>query len=97
MGRSLLRRISLFISGCAAQFSPRKWKLRVLTAGLLGKSTGDSSRKVSFAPPKDRGLTELQLRGQDFPSGPVVKNLPANEGDTVSIPSLGRSHMSQSR
>ena len=26
----------------------------------------------------------------DFPGGPVVKNLPANAGDTGSIPGLGR-------
>ena len=29
----------------------------------------------------------------DFPGGPVVKNLPANAGDTGSIPGPGRSHM----
>ena len=29
----------------------------------------------------------------DFPGGAVVKNLPANEGDTGSSPGLGRSHM----
>ena len=28
----------------------------------------------------------------DFPGGPVVKNLPANVGDTGSIPGPGRSH-----
>ena len=28
-----------------------------------------------------------------FPSGSVLKNLPANAGDTDSIPGLGRSHM----
>ena len=32
-------------------------------------------------------------RGRGFPGGSVVKNLPANAGDTGSIPSLGRSHM----
>ena len=32
-----------------------------------------------------------QLRG--FPGGAVVKNLPANAGDTGSIPGPGRSHM----
>ena len=31
-----------------------------------------------------------------FPSGSVVKNLPANAGDTGSIPDLGRSHMLRS-
>ena len=28
----------------------------------------------------------------DFPGGPVVKNPPANAGDTGLIPGLGRSH-----
>ena len=31
-----------------------------------------------------------------FPSGTVVKNMPANAGDTGSSPGLGRSHMPQS-
>ena len=31
----------------------------------------------------------------DFPGGTVSKNLPANGGDTGSIPGLGRSHMPQ--
>ena len=30
---------------------------------------------------------------EDFPGGPVVRSLPANAGDTGSIPGLGRSHM----
>ena len=30
---------------------------------------------------------------RDFPGGTVVKNLPANAGDTGSIPGPGRSHM----
>ena len=33
---------------------------------------------------------------QDFPGGAVVKNLPANAGDTGSSPGPGRSHMLQS-
>ena len=33
---------------------------------------------------------------QDFPGGPVVKNLPANVEDTGSIPGLGRFHMLRS-
>ena len=32
----------------------------------------------------------------DFPDGAVVKNLPANAGDTGSIPGPGRSHMTRS-
>ena len=31
----------------------------------------------------------------DFPGGPVVKNPPANAGDTGLIPRLGRFHMPQ--
>ena len=30
---------------------------------------------------------------RDFPGSPVVKNLPANAGDTGSIPGPGRFHM----
>ena len=33
---------------------------------------------------------------EDFPGGAVVKNPPANAGDTGSIPVLGRSHMLRS-
>ena len=33
---------------------------------------------------------------QGFPGGTVVKNPPANAGDTGSSPGLGRSHMLQS-
>ena len=33
---------------------------------------------------------------QDFPGGEVVKNLPANAGDTGLSPGLGRSHMPRS-
>ena len=34
--------------------------------------------------------------GRDFPGGAVVKNPPANAGDTGSSPGLGRSHMPRS-
>ena len=47
----------------------------------------------------DQGSEEMQKQKksslkhfvQDFPSGPVAKNLPANAGDMDSIPDLGRS------
>ena len=32
----------------------------------------------------------------DFPGGAVIKNPPANAGDTGSSPGLGRSHMPRS-
>ena len=37
-----------------------------------------------------------QTRVWDFSGDPGVNNLPANEGDTGSIPGPGRSHMPQS-
>ena len=38
----------------------------------------------------------LKILSEGFPGGAVVKNLPANAGDTGSSPGLGRSHMPQS-
>ena len=35
-------------------------------------------------------------QNRDLPGGAVVKNLPANAGDTGSIPGPGRSHMPRS-
>ena len=40
-------------------------------------------------------LTVKMIIGRDFPSGPVVKNPPANAGDTGSIPALERLHLLQ--
>ena len=37
-------------------------------------------------------LQEVAL-SRDFPSGPVVKNVPVNAGDTGLIPGPGRSHI----
>ena len=42
-------------------------------------------------------LPEYIREGRDFPGGAVVKNLPANAGDTGSSPGLGRSHMPQGK
>ena len=39
---------------------------------------------------------ELKIESGDFPSGAVVKNPPANAGDTGSRPGPGRSHMPRS-
>ena len=35
----------------------------------------------------------IKVWERDFPGGTVVKNPPANAGDTGSIPGLGRSHV----
>ena len=37
----------------------------------------------------------LESSPQDFPGGPVVKNLPTNSGDSGSISDPGRFHMPQ--
>ena len=37
--------------------------------------------------------TRIRLTIEDFPGGTVVKNPPANAGDTGLSPGLGRSHM----
>ena len=41
-------------------------------------------------------LGALKWPIRDFPGGAVVKNLPANAGDTGSSPGPGRSHMPRS-
>ena len=41
-------------------------------------------------------ITKMKSAFRDFPGGAVVKNLPANAGDTGSSPALGRSHMLRS-
>ena len=38
----------------------------------------------------------FKMDNQDFPGGPVVKNLPASAGDMGLIPGMGRFHMLQS-
>ena len=43
-----------------------------------------------------RGKSFLKISGEDFPGGTVVKNPPANAGDTGLIPGPGRSHMPRS-
>ena len=38
----------------------------------------------------------FKMDNQDFPGGPVVKNLPANAGDMGLMPGMGRFHILQS-
>ena len=40
--------------------------------------------------------TALKKKNEGFPGSTVVKNLPANAGDTGSSPGPGKSHMPQS-
>ena len=44
-------------------------------------------------PPRGPGTMLEKLAERGFPGSAVVKNLPANAGDTGSSPGPGRSHM----
>ena len=46
--------------------------------------------------PSKAGCTVVTRGAWDFPGGAVVKNPPANAGDTGLSPGLGRSHMPRS-
>ena len=45
---------------------------------------------------KEHEASPEESRIGDFPGGTVVKNLPADAGDTGSIPGPGRSHIPRS-
>ena len=47
-------------------------------------------------PTQEGDITLINMYSRDFPGGSVVKNLPANAGETGSIPGPGRSHMPRS-
>ena len=49
--------------------------------------------KNSYNSAGKRQLNSKMGKGGDFPSGAVVKNLPANAGKMGSSPGQGRSHM----
>ena len=76
------------------------------TLGILQKSTRNNRWITKVSEYKiniqkliifkyDEQLESIILKQYhwDFPGGAVVKNLPANAGDTGSIPGPGRSHM----
>ena len=77
-------------------------------AGLLFLGTsGAGDRLAAFAsvwepsflwkPDTQNGTwVPIKTRDRDFPGGAVVKNPPANAGDTGLSPGLGRSHMPRS-
>ena len=75
--------------------------------GGVGSITGQGAKIPHASRPKNQNIKQKQYCNKfyrllkikysgDFPGGTVVKNPPANEGDTGSIPGLGRSHMPQS-
>ena len=54
----------------------------------------DHATKAEYLETTDHHVTHKNPQG--FPGGSMVKNPPANAGDTDLIPDLGRSHMPQS-
>ena len=42
-------------------------------------------------------IWSIKSKGRGFPGGAMIKNPPANVGDTGSTPDLGRSHMPQNQ
>ena len=48
---------------------------------------------INFASKKMSKFCFQKEKFRDFPGGTVVKNPPANAGDTGLIPGLGRSHI----
>ena len=72
-----------------------------LNPGLLSVLPGRASPPVTgsrnakdFHPFIESEVFKVGKEG--FPGGPVIKNPPANAGDTGLIPDLGRSHLPQS-
>ena len=51
------------------------------------------STQFTFAPPTSSHIWHAEHYLEGFPGGAVVKNPPANAGDTGSSPGPGRSHM----
>ena len=75
-------------------FQPQWWALRVDAAGSL-------LHIRSLIPESLPRFLQCQWyfknqKARDFPGGVVVKNPPADAGDTGSSPGLGRSHMPRS-
>ena len=60
---------------------------------MEGKSVDLGGRRIIK---KKRTSVYQKSSLRDFPGGAVVKNLPANAGDTGSSPGPGRSHMPRS-
>ena len=58
---------------------------------LLEVSVRPSETPLSVVLSERKYISVFGFHFQGFPGGSVVKNLPANAGDTGSIPELGRS------
>ena len=74
---------------CKKKLLWRKQKktFKKFKSDIRGKINTGSSQKLW------KRNVRLKMRWRDFPGGAVVKNPPANAGDTGSSPGLGRSHV----
>ena len=75
---------------CQGQRRVRETQLGNISIKMVFKSM-DSDMST-----QRRGEREKRSSSGDFPGGAVVKNPPANAGDTGSSPGPGRSHMPRS-
>ena len=79
-----------------------KTLISLFTCGMKGtfpkKGNLEMTQRVSLSPSLTIHTQHLvkSVHGGDFPGGAVVKNPPANAGDTGSSPGPGRSHMPRS-
>ena len=75
-------------------------KLPWAASEVMRSHTGILGRTVTFIAQRNRYRcfkVMIFKLSEEFPGGAVVKNPPANAGDTVSIPGPGRSHMLRSK
>ena len=75
----------------------RGWRCPLCLAPPRGEQSAATVGKLE---PQGRATPAMQRASQtpilSFPDSSVVKSLPANAGDTGTIPGLGRSHMPRS-
>ena len=68
---------------------------RCLTSLIIREVQIKTTIRYHFTPVR-LAIIKKATNNWDFPGGAVVKNPPANAGDTGSIPGPGRSHMPRS-
>ena len=85
-------------TSCPVPEMNSRWtpKIRSLKKGKGRKEKQKKKKRRNNKKLKSKDFFVLKIQSRDFPGGTVVKNPPANAGDTGSSPGPGRSHMPQS-